>query len=229
MKFSIITLFPEMFTGVLGMSILKRAQEKGVLFFDVVNLRDFGIGRHKIVDDKPYGGGVGMVLKVDVMHAAIKHVKVKNPETFIILTDPKGIPFSQKLAEELSQKKHVTILAGHYEGHDVRIEKYTDAIYSMGDFVLTGGEIPTMAIIDSVSRLIPGVLGKDESSNEESFSTASGERILEHDQYTRPETYEGEKVPKELLSGNPKFVEEKRLESALKNTKRVRPDLLKTV
>jgi tRNA (guanine37-N1)-methyltransferase len=227
--FSIITLFPEMFTGVLHTSILKRGQESGKLQFEVINLRDFGIGRHKTVDDKPYGGGAGMVLKVDVMHTAIKHVKVKNPDTFIILTDPKGIPFSQKHAEELSHKKHITILSGHYEGHDKRIEKYVDKIISMGDFVLTGGEIPSMAIVDSVSRLVPGVLGKDTSSHNESFSQMNEERILEHDQYTRPEVYDGQKVPKELLSGNPTFVAAKRSESALKNTKKVRPDLLKEV
>lgn len=226
MIFSIITLFPEMFTGVLGTSILKRAQEAGKLSFDIVNLRDFGLGRHKIVDDKPYGGGVGMVLKVDVMHAAIKSVTENNPNTFVVLTDPKGQPFSQSLAEELSKKEHITIIAGHYEGHDARIEKYVDMSISMGDFVLTGGEIPAMAILDSVSRLIPGVLGNDTSSHNESFSSTDKGRILEHDQYTRPEEYEGEKVPEVLLSGNPKFVNEERETSASKNTKKSRPDLL---
>lgn len=228
MKFSIITLFPEMFGGVLHTSILKRAQESGKLTFELINLRDFGIGKHKTVDDKPYGGGVGMVLKVDVMHRAIQSVKKLHPNTFIILTDPKGTPFTQELAEHLSGKKHITILAGHYEGQDKRIEKYVDQKVSMGDFILTGGEIPAMAIIDSVSRLIPGVLGKNESFQNESFSYENGIRILEHDQYTRPEIYEGVGVPKELLSGNPKFVNEKRHESALINTKRVRPELLKS-
>lgn len=226
MKFSIITLFPEMFSGVLNTSILKRAQEAGKLSFELVNLRDFGIGKHKTVDDKPYGGGVGMLLKVDVMHQAIQKVKSENPTSYIILTDPKGIPFSQKVAENLSKKKHITILSGHYEGHDARIEAYVDQIISMGDFVLTGGEIPAMAIVDSVSRLIPGVLGKDASSHNESFSDENGSRILEHDQYTRPEVYDGVGVPKELLSGNPKFVLQERTQSAAKNTKKNRPDLI---
>lgn len=226
MKFSIITLFPEMFTGVLNTSILKRAQEAGKLQFELVNLRDFGIGKHKTVDDKPYGGGVGMLLKVDVMHQAIQKVKSENPRTHVILTDPKGIPFTQKLAEDLSRKDHITILAGHYEGHDARIEAYVDQVISMGDYVLTGGEIPAMAIVDSVSRLIPGVLGKDTSSHNESFSDENGNRILEHDQYTRPEVYDGVGVPKELLSGNPKFVLQEQTQSAVKNTQKNRPDLI---
>jgi len=226
MKFSIITLFPEMFLGVLNTSILKRAQESGKLTFELINLRDFGIGKHKTVDDKPYGGGVGMVLKVDVMHQAIQKVKSENPNTFVILTDPKGVPFTQELAEKLSEKKHLTILSGHYEGHDKRIENYVDQIISMGDFILTGGEIPAMAILDSVSRLIPGVLGKDISSQNESFSDENGKRILEHDQYTRPEIYDGVGVPKELLSGNHKFISEERKKNAVKNTKHNRPDLI---
>ncbi len=226
MKFSIITLFPEMFTGVLNTSILRRAQESGKLTFELINLRDFGIGKHKTVDDKPYGGGVGMVLKVDVMHAAIQKVKSENPNTFVILTDPKGVPFTQELAEKLSKKEHLTILSGHYEGHDKRIENYVDQIISMGDFILTGGEIPAMAILDSVSRLIPGVLGKDISSQNESFSDENGKRILEHDHYTRPEIYDGVGVPKELLSGNHKCISEERTKSAVKNTKHNRPDLI---
>jgi len=226
MQFSIITLFPDMFTGVLQTSILKRAQEKGALNVNFINLRDFGIGPHKTVDDKPYGGGVGMVLKVDVLHNAIKEAKSKNPNTKVILLDPSGIPFSQKVAEDLSKESSITLICGHYEGYDARVKNYIDMEISMGDFVLTGGEIPAMAILDAVSRLTPGVLGKEESHHHESFSKKDEGRILEHDQYTRPFEHDGVTVPENLLSGDPKKVTLQQSESALKNTKEKRPDLL---
>lgn len=226
MKISIITLFPEMFTGVFSSSILKRAQERGILEIEYIQLRDFGVGTHKTVDDTPYGGGVGMVLKVDVLNSAIKSVKEKNPNVATILLDASGQTFTQEVAENLSQEKHVLLICGHYEGFDARIKKYVDQVLSIGDFVLTGGEIPAMAVIDAVARLVPGVLGKDESSKNESFSKSSAGRILEHDQYTRPETYDGQRVPEVLLSGNHKIIEEERKSSALKNTQKNRSDLL---
>lgn len=227
MQISIITLFPEMFDGVLNHSILKRAKEKGSVIYNLINLRDFGIGKHKTVDDKPYGGGAGMVLKVDVMHEAIQKARRDNPSTKVILLDPRGIPFTQEVAENLSKEKSITLICGHYEGYDERIRNYIDMEVSIGDFVLTGGEIPAMAIIDSVVRLIPGVLGKDDSFKNESFSEGNVGRILEHSHYTRPETYDGNSVPKELLSGNPKVIAEIRETQAKNVTQNNRPDLLK--
>lgn len=216
-----------MFSGVLQTSIVKRAIEKGKVTVNMINLRDFGIGNHKTVDDKPYGGGVGMVLKVDVMHAAIEQAKKANKDTKVVLLDPRGIPFSQAVAEELSQLPSITLLCGHYEGYDERIREYIDIEISMGDFVLTGGEIPAMAILDSVTRLIPGVLGKDESSRNESFSKDElGKRILEHPQYTRPQIFKNAKVPAELLSGDHKKVKATREKEAIRITQNTRPDLL---
>lgn len=226
MHISIITLFPEMFEGVLNHSILKRAKEKALASYTLINLRDFGIGKHKTVDDKPYGGGVGMVLKVDVMHDAIKMAKSINPSSKIVLLDPRGTPYTQEVAEKLSTEENITLICGHYEGYDERIRNYVDMEISIGDYVLTGGEIPAMAIIDSVTRLIPGVLGKDESHMYESFSKTTSGRILEHPHYTRPEEYDNHKVPEELLSGNPKIINAQREQSARIITKDKRPDLL---
>lgn len=226
MHISIITLFPEMFDGVLNHSILKRAKEKMLASYTLINLRDFGAGKHKSVDDKPYGGGAGMVLKVDVMHNAIQKAKKNNPETKVILLDPRGIPYTQEVAEKLSSESSITLICGHYEGFDERIRKYIDMEISIGDYVVTGGEIPAMAIIDSVVRLIPGVLGKEESHTYESFSESQSGRILEHPQYTRPEEYDNQKVPKELLSGNPKIIDAHRSTAAQTITKTKRPDLL---
>ncbi len=228
MHISIITLFPEMFDGVLNHSILKRAKEKGSVFYNLINVRDFGIGNHKTVDDKPYGGGAGMVLKVDVLHNAIKKARADNPSTKVLLLDPRGIPFTQAVAENLANEESITLICGHYEGYDERIRNYIDMEVSIGDFVLTGGEIAAMAIIDSVVRLIPGVLGHDESYKYESFSKTDKGRILEHAHYTRPETYDGNNVPSELLSGNHKTISKIQQSQALNITKEKRPDLLKS-
>jgi len=227
MHFSIITLFPEMFTPVLNSSILGRAQKKGIISFEIVDLRLFGIGEHKTVDDKPYGGGAGMVLRVDVVHSAILEVKKNHPDSLVILMDPKGTPFSQEVAEVLSKEKEIIIICGHYEGFDERIKNFINMEISMGDFVLTGGEIPAMAVIDAVGRLIPGVLGKDESPVNESFSLTEKGRILEHSHYTRPQEYEGLTVPKVLLSGNHAEILNDRKNNALSTTQKKRPDLLK--
>jgi tRNA (guanine37-N1)-methyltransferase len=226
MQILIITLFPEMFYGILNSSILKRAQDKGKVKIEMINLKDFGIGKHRSVDDKPYGGGAGMLLKVDVLHNAIKFAKNLNKKTKIILLDPSGKKYNQEVAENLSKKKSITLICGHYEGFDARVKDYVDMQVSMGDFVLTGGEIPAMAIADSIIRLIPGVLGKDESSHNESFSLIEGKRTLEHDQFTRPEVYDKKKVPGTLLSGDPKIVDLERNSNSLKKTEKVRPDLL---
>lgn len=225
MHITVITLFPEMFQNVLGTSILKRAQEKGKVVYEYINLRDFGIGRHKTVDDKPYGGGVGMVLRVDVLHKAIISSKKSHKNAKVLLLDPKGITYTQSVAEELSREQDIILICGRYEGVDERIKDYVDMEVSIGDFILTGGEIAAMAIIDSVVRLLPGVLGKDESSVNESFSSNNGERILEHPHYTRPQTYIGKSIPEALLSGDPKKVETFRRNTAAKETSLKRPDL----
>lgn len=233
MKFSIITLFPEVFDPILNSSILKRAQKKGLVEFELINLRQFGEGVHQVVDDKPYGGGVGMVLKANVLAKAISNIKfpsasarallISNIKCRTILTSASGAPYSQKKARELSNLEHIILVCGHYEGVDQRfIDKYVDEEISIGDYVLTGGEIPTMAIIDSITRLIPGVLEKKEATLKESFENG----LLEHPQYTRPEQFEGEKVPEVLLSGHHQNVENWRDEQSIRKTKKIRPDLL---
>lgn len=226
MKISIITLFPEVFETILNTSILKRAQNKGKVEFELINLRNFGEGKHQIVDDRPYGGGAGMVLKADILAKALKSVKIsRSRKNVTILTSASGKPYKQEIAHELSKLEHLIIVCGHYEGVDQRfIEKYVDEEISIGDYVLTGGEIPAMIIADSVVRLIPGVLEKKEATENESFSDST---LLEHPQYTRPEKFEGLKVPQVLLSGNHKKIEEWRKDQSGKKTKKVRPDLLK--
>lgn len=217
MKISIITLFPEVFDKALNTSILKRAQIKEKVKFELINLRDFGEGRHQIVDGRPYGGGTGMLFRADTLAKALP----KNGH--VILTSASGKSYKQKDAQRLSKLKHLVIVCGHYEGVDQRfIDKYVDEEISIGDYVLTGGEIPAMVIADSVVRLIPGVLEKPEATENESFT----QNLLEHPQYTRPEEWEGLKVPSVLLSGNHKKVEEWRKKESLKKTKKIRPDLL---
>ncbi len=225
MKISIITLFPEVFEPILNSSILKRAQAKGKVSFELINLRAFGEGKHQIVDDRPYGGGAGMVLKPDSLARALKSiVKSKNKRIKIILMSASGIPYKQQKAREFSNLNHLIIICGHYEGIDQRfIDKYVDLEISTGDYVLTGGEIPAMIIADSVTRLIPGVLEKPEAVVNESFTG----NLLEGPQYTRPETFEGTAVPSVLLSGNHAEVEKWKKEKAIKKTQKNRPDLLK--
>lgn len=229
MKISIITLFPEIFPPILNFSILKRAQKKGLVEFEVINLRDFGQGAHKIVDDRPYGGGVGMILKADVLAKAVS--SIVNHKSLIVLMSASGVHFTQKKARQLSNIDHLVIVCGHYEGVDQRfIDKYVSEEISIGDYILTGGEIPAMAIIDSIVRLIPGVLKKKEATELESFSTfhhpSSTIQLLEHPHYTRPEIFNGKKVPQVLLSGDHQKIERWRKEESLKKTNKVRPDLL---
>lgn len=220
MKISVITLFPEVFDPILNSSILKRAQKKGRVSFELVNLRNFGEGKHQVVDDRPYGGGTGMLFKADILTKALQSIKKGK----IILTSASGKPYKQSRAKEFSKLDHLIIVCGHYEGVDQRfIDKYVDEEISIGDYVLTGGEIPAMVIIDSITRLIPRVLEKPEAVINESFT----ENFLEGPQYTRPEDFEGKKVPKVLLSGNHKKIAEWRKQKSLAKTKKVRPDLLK--
>ncbi len=227
MTFSIITLFPEMFESIFKYSIIKRAEERGIIKINIVNLREFGHGTHKMVDDKPYGGGVGMILKVDVIYQAIKATKLGKGKEKVFIMDPKGEKYSQEKAEELSKLDHVILVCGHYEGFDARIENFIDGALSIGDFILSGGEIPSMAIVESVGRLVNGVLLKENATINESFSEKNGKRILESTQYTRPNEFKGYNVPQVLLSGHAKKIEEFRNLNAEQETKKKRPDLIK--
>ncbi len=220
MQFDVLTLFPEMFEPI-KQSILGKAIEKEKIKLKLVNIRDFSKDKHKKVDDTPYGGGAGMVMKPDIVYDAYKSVYEENAK--VIYLSPQGKTLNQNKVEELSKEKHLILLCGHYEGIDQRvIDKIVDEEISIGDYVLTGGEIPAMVLIDTVSRYIDGVLNQ-ESIKEESFS----EGLLEYPQYTRPEVFEGEKVPEILLSGHHENIEKWRKEQALKITKQKRPDLLK--
>ena len=225
MQISIITLFPELFISVFASSIIKRAQESKKININIVDLRSFGLGVHKTVDDRPYGGGAGMILRVDVLEKAILDTKRGIKGEWVILLDPKGIPYHQKEAEKLSKLTHLILVCGHYEGFDERIRTIIDEEISIGDYVLTGGEIPAMVVVDSVARLIPGVLKKESATANESFT--GDKRILEYPHYTRPALYKKKGIPKELLSGNPKIINEFRLNESLKLTKKRRPDILK--
>lgn len=222
MEIDILTLFPGMFQGPFGESMLKRGVEKGLLGIRVHDLREFGLGRHKMVDDYPYGGGAGMVMKPEPLAEAIE--SLRRPGSTVLLTSPRGRPFTQAMAETLAGREQLLVLCGHYEGVDERvIEQFVDMEVSIGDYVLTGGEIPAMVICDAVSRLVPGVLGDDESAGDESF--AGG--LLEYPHYTRPPEYRGWKVPEVLLSGNHPKVAQWRREKRLLITLRRRPDLLR--
>lgn len=234
MKISILTLFPEMFEGPFSCSIMKRAQEKRHLEIEFINIRDFGEGKHKMVDDTPYGGGVGMVMKVDVIHRAIEYAKgeVRREKGEVrektVLMSASGKVFKQQIAEGYAQLDHLILICGHYEGIDDRIKHYIDEEVSIGDFVLTGGEIPSMLIADAVVRLIPGVLPEGAAENE-SFAVVDGEQLLEYPHFTAPRSYDGHDVPEVLLSGNHKKIEEWKKEQAIEKTKRVRPEFLQKV
>lgn len=220
MKISILTLFPQMFTGPISVSIVKRAQEKGIIEINLVDIRDFGLGKHKMVDDKPYGGGVGMILRVDVLSDAIKKTldpKLSKKEQKVVLLSASGKTYKQEVAKEFSGLKHLILICGHYEGVDERISNYIDMELSVGDFVLTGGEIPAMIVADSVTRLLPGVITEG-ATESESFSSG----LLEHPQYTRPDVFEGASVPSVLLSGNHAEIDKWRMEESVRKTKKVR-------
>lgn len=229
MKISILTLFPEMFTGPFDYSIIKNAIKKGLVKITIINIRDFGIGKHKIVDDKPYGGGRGMIMRTDVLVKAITQAKkLSFAKRKVVLLDPAGKTFTQKKAVELSKLSHLIFVCGHYEGVDERVKEFVDEVISVGDFVVTGGEIPTMLIVDSIIRLIKNVLPKN-VVDEESFSNSiGGGKYLEHTQYTRPKIFKKLIVPKILLSGNHKAIKKWKEEKAVIKTIRSRPDLIKT-
>jgi len=201
MKIQVITLFPEMFTGVLGTSMLWKAQEQGIVSYELVNLRDFGLGPRKQVDDTPYGGGDGMLFKPEPVVAAIEHAKRKNAEAKVLLPTPRGKLYKQSDAKRLAAvAQDLIIVCPRYEGYDERITQWVDDSFCIGNYVLTGGEVPAMVIIDSVVRLLSGVLGGESSADIESFQ--ADDRTIEFPQYTRPEDFRGLKVPEVLLSGH---------------------------
>lgn len=219
MQFDVLTLFPEMFK-VLNESIIGRAREKGLININVVNIRDFSKDKHKKVDDTPYGGGAGMVIQPDVVKNAYNSLKTEKAK--VIYMSPQGKKLEQSKVEELSKQEHLILLCGHYEGIDQRvIDSIVDEEISIGDYVLTGGELPAMVLIDSVCRYVEGVL-KENSTKEESFSQG----LLEYPQYTRPEIFEGEKIPEILLSGHHEKIDQWRRKQSLKMTFLKRPDLL---
>ena len=219
MKFDVLTLFPEMFDPI-KQSILGRAAEKDLIDINLINIRDFSKDKHKKVDDTPYGGGAGMVMKPDIVYDAIQ--SVNEPDAKVIYLSPQGKTLTQRKVKSLSEEKHLILLCGHYEGIDQRvIDELVDEEISIGDYVLTGGEIPAMVLIDAVSRYVDGVLSK-ESILEESFSNG----LLEYPQYTRPEIFRGKKVPDILLSGHHENINEWRKEQSKKITAKKRPDLI---
>ncbi|OGK12264.1 tRNA (guanosine(37)-N1)-methyltransferase TrmD [Candidatus Roizmanbacteria bacterium RIFCSPHIGHO2_02_FULL_37_15] len=276
MKISVLTLFPKMISGFFEESIVKRAQEKKLVQIELVNLRDFAIDDYRSVDDRPYGGGAGMIMRIDVIYKALVSVipnllvprspkdevgfrdlsskkqmlkRVQHDKVKTILTSPKGKVFDQQLAVNYSKLNHLIIISGHYEGVDERVRDFVDEEVSLGDFVMTGGEITASAIVDSVVRLLPGALKKEEATVLESLMSISIKhlieiiggnklvnklsekgvkevKLLEYPQYTRPENFKGKKVPEVLLSGNHKEIEKWRLKKAFEETLKKRPDLL---
>ena len=221
MKIDVLTLFPAMFAGPLDESIIKRARLKGLLDLKIHYLRDWTHDRHRTVDDRPFGGGPGMLLKPEPLFEAIE--SLRREKTRVILFSPAGRKFDQAIARELAQQEDLLLVTGHYEGFDERVrEALVDDELSIGDYVLTNGALPAMVVVDAVTRLLPGALGDDESSHDESFSAG----LLEYPQYTRPADFRGMKVPEILLSGNHAEIEKWRREQARLRTKERRPDLL---
>lgn len=218
MKIDILTLFPEMFDGFLNTSIIKRARENGNVIINVHNFRDYTLDKHNRVDDYPYGGGAGMVLMCEPIFRAIE--AIRTDESIVIMMSPSGSVFKQEIAMDLSKKKHLILLCGHYEGFDERIRTIVDMELSIGDYVLTGGEVPAMAITDAVTRLIPGVISK-ESLDSESFNDG----LLDYPNYTKPAEFRGMRVPDVLLSGHHKNIEKFRQEERIKKTNEIRSDL----
>lgn len=223
MRFDILTLFPEMFRGPFDESIIRRGQDKGLISITLHQIRDYSLDKHRTVDDTPYGGGAGMLMKPEPLAAAITAAKRHNPSAFVVLTTPQGRPLDQSLGQELASKPGLIIVCGRYEGVDERIlQQYIDLEVSIGDYVLSGGELAAMVTVDCVTRLIPGVLGSDESAAFDSFCDG----LLEYPQYTRPAEFNGIKVPDILLSGNHAAITRWRREQSLLRTARKRPDLL---
>ncbi len=220
MRIDVLTLFPEMFTGFINTSIFARAIEQSLVSINVIDFREYSDSKHKKVDDYPFGGGAGMVLCVQPVYDALHAIDGYQDALKIIMT-PQGITHHQELAYDLSKESHIIILCGHYEGFDERIRSYFDLEISIGDYVLTGGEIAAIALIDSVTRVIPQVIGKEESHLNDSFSNY----LLEHPQYTRPRVFDNQEVPEVLVNGHHEKIEAWRLQQSIKKTKERRPDL----
>ncbi|TYS80504.1 tRNA (guanosine(37)-N1)-methyltransferase TrmD [Rossellomorea aquimaris] len=226
MRIDVLSLFPSMFEGIFGESILKKAYEKEAVSYNVINFREYADNKHNQVDDYPYGGGAGMVLKPQPIFDAVDALKKEQQsKPRVILMCPQGERYTQQKAEELAKEEHLVFICGHYEGYDERIREHvvTDEI-SIGDYVLTGGELGAMVVIDSVVRLLPGVLGNEDSPIQDSFSSG----LLEHPHYTRPSDFRGMKVPDELISGNHRLIDEWREKESLRRTFERRPDLLES-
>ncbi|NVN92372.1 MAG: tRNA (guanosine(37)-N1)-methyltransferase TrmD [Desulfuromonadales bacterium] len=223
MNFDILTLFPGMFSGPFDESIIRRGKDKQLIDIALHNIRDYAKDKHQVTDDAPYGGGAGMLMKVEPLAACMEAVKALRPTSTVLMTSPQGRPFTHKVAKELSGCEGLIIICGRYEGVDERIrELFVDDDISLGDYVLSGGEIAAMAIVDAVTRLIPGVLGCDESATTDSFCNG----LLEYPQYTRPAEFMGLTVPDTLLSGNHEMIRKWRRRESLRKTSRLRPDLL---
>ena len=220
MKIDIVTIFPEMFDGVFRESIIKRAIEKELVEISIHNFRDYTNDPHNKVDDTPYGGGAGMVLMAEPIYNCVENIKTE--DSYIILLTPSGTPYKQEMAYNLSTKKHIILICGHYEGFDERIRLLADLEISIGDYVLTGGEIPAMVLVDSITRLIPGVIN-ERSHIEDSFND---NYLLDYPHYTKPRNFRGMEVPEVLLSGDHKKIDEYRKEESIRITKEKRPDLL---
>ena len=219
MKIKVLTLFPEVYEGYLNSSIISRIISKGFLDVEIINIRDYSLDKHKHVDDTPYGGGAGMLMKVDVLHKAL--MDNKTDSSHVLLTSPKAYPLKQSDLIRLSKEEEILIVCGHYEGIDYRFEKYVDEKISIGDYILTGGELPSLVLIDGIARLLENAIS-DESLKEESYD----DNLLEYPQYTRPVDYDGDKVPDVLQSGNHKDIRRYNLKMALRETMLYRPDLL---
>jgi tRNA (guanine37-N1)-methyltransferase len=222
MRIDLLTLFPEFFRSPLGQSMLQQAQIRGAAEFRVLNLRDYTTDRHQVTDDRPYGGGPGMVMQIEPLVAAILAVRGEDPQVRILLLSPQGPLFTQDRARELAALPHLLLICGHYEGVDERLKYYIDGMLSIGDYILTGGEIPALAVLDAVTRLLPGVLGGEGAAADDSFQTG----LLEYPQYTRPRDFEGHRVPQVLLEGDHRRIREWRRQQALLRTRACRPDLL---
>ena len=223
MKFSILTIFPDMFTGFLEHGIIRRAMDRGLIDTGIINIRDHAAGRHRVTDDRPYGGGNGMVMKPEPLAGAIRETVNRYPDALTIHLTPQGRVFDQDTARELTRTDHIVLICGRYEGIDERIcETLVDRELSIGDYVLTGGEVAAMVVIDAVTRLLPSALGGDHSADTDSFA----DQLLAHAQYTRPQEFEGKVVPDVLLSGNHREIDRWRTESAMIRTFLKRPDLL---
>ncbi len=223
MIFDILTIFPELLDSPLNEGILRRARQEGLIRIEMTNIRDYAFDKHAMTDDRPFGGGEGMVMKAEPLAAAVKDIREKRPNGKVILLSPQGRLYNQRLARELAEEKHLTLICGRYEGVDQRFSRsYVDDEISIGDYILTGGELAAMVIVDSVSRLLPGVLGCPSSVENDTFSRS----LLKHSQYTRPRVFEGDEVPEELLSGDHAGIAEFRFLESVRRTIERRPELI---